>query len=213
MRSHVYLCSSRWSADAVTHSCSALSQLVNVCIHWSACRSVQSMFHCLLCLNQCALACASTASMFASISSNRTVCQQKKKRLHQRKTRAARQWNLRQHPSFALLVRFEAPWRSQVLLLPCASFSTVMVKKVSVPIMANLEPLFLRSVNECGAEFCWKYMYSQDTALQEIPRQNSVFTSELVSRLSKLPVAALRDWPLRSRIREQYMRQCWCWGS
>ena len=35
----------------------------------------QSMFHCLLCLNQCALACASTASMFAS---NQTACQRKK---------------------------------------------------------------------------------------------------------------------------------------
>ena len=94
------------------------------------------------------------------------------KRLHQLKTCAARQWNLRQHPTLALLEHFEAPWRSQVLLFPGASFSTVMVKKGSVPIMANFEPFYLRSVNECGGDFWWKY--SQDTALQEIPRRNSV---------------------------------------
>ena len=35
----------------------------------------QSMFHCLLCLNRCVLACASTASMFAS---NQSACQRKK---------------------------------------------------------------------------------------------------------------------------------------
>ena len=43
---------------------------VNVCMHVD-----QSMFHCLPCLNQCALACASTASMFAS---KQTACQRKK---------------------------------------------------------------------------------------------------------------------------------------
>ena len=120
-------------------------------------------------LVQFALACASTASMFAS---NQTACQ--RKRLHQMKTGAARQWNLRQHPNtrLVLLEHFEAPWRSQVLLLLGASFSTVMVKQGSVQKMANFEPFFLRSVNECGADFLWKY--SQDTALQEVPRRNSV---------------------------------------
>ena len=94
------------------------------------------------------------------------------KRLDQMKTCAARQWNLRQHPTLALLEHSEAPWRLQVLLLPGASFSTVMVKQGSVPIMANFEPFFLRSVNECGADCWWKN--SQDIALQEIPRRNSV---------------------------------------
>ena len=61
-------------------------------VHWSMFACIdqhvdQSMFHCLLCLNQCALACVSTASMFAS---NQTACQ-RKKRLRQRKTCAARQ--------------------------------------------------------------------------------------------------------------------------
>ena len=36
----------------------------------------------------------------------------------------------------------------------------------------RFEQFFLRSVNECGADFLWKY--SQDTALQEILRRNSV---------------------------------------
>ena len=81
-----------------------------------------------------------------------------------------------------------------------------MVKKRSVPIMANFEPFFLRSVNECGADFWWKY--SQDTALQEIPRRIQFFTSELVRRSWKLPFEPRRDWSLRSRIREEYVRQC-----
>ena len=52
-----------------------------------------------------------------------------------------------------------------------------MVKKGSAPIMANFEPLFLRSVNECGADFWWKY--SQDTALS---RNSEVkFSSLLLS--------------------------------
>ena len=152
-----------WSAVAVKHSCSALSQ----CLHASI-----SML-----ISRCFIVC------FVWISVHLHVCRlhrcllrirplASEKRLHQLKTCAARQWNLRQHPTLALLEHFEAPWRSQVLLFPGASFSTVMVKKGSVPIMANFEPFYLRSVNECGADFWWKY--SQDTALQEIPRRNSV---------------------------------------
>ena len=128
----------------------------------------QSMFHCLLCLNQCVLACASTASMFAS---NQTACQRKKTSPGENLCSSPVKPTTRP-PTLALLEHFEAPSSSQVLLLPGASFSTVMVKKGSVPIMANFEPFYLRSVNECGADFWWKY--SQDTALQEIPRRNSV---------------------------------------
>ena len=57
------------SRTAAVH---ALTQSMFACIDQHV---VQSMFHCLLCLNQCALACASTASMFAS---NQTACQRKK---------------------------------------------------------------------------------------------------------------------------------------
>ena len=148
---------------AVTHSCSALSQCLHasismlisrcfiVCFVWISVRlHVRRLHRCLLRIRPLA----------------------SEKRLHQMKTCAARQWNLRQHPTLALLEHFEAPWRSQALLLPGASFSTVMVKHGSVPIMENFEPIFLRSVNECGPGFSWKY--SQDTAFQEIPRRNSV---------------------------------------
>ena len=99
----------------------------------------QSMFHCLLCLNQCVLACASTW-LHQCLLRIRPLASEK--RLQMMKTCAARQWNLRQHPTLALLEHFEAHWRSQALLLPGASFSTVMVKRGSVPIMANFEPFF-----------------------------------------------------------------------
>ena len=152
----------------VTHSCSAVA--VNVCMHRSsACWPVDVSLFALFELNQCVLACASTW-LHQCLLRIRPLASEK--RLQMMKTCAARQWNLRQHPTLALLEHFEAPWRSEALLLPGASFSTVMVKRGSVPIMANFEPFFLRSVNECGADFSWKY--SQDTALQEIPRRNSV---------------------------------------
>ena len=82
--------------------------------------------------------CAPTASVFAS---NRTLASEK--RFGHRKTCAASQWNLRQHHSFALLERFEGSWRSRVLLLPGASFSTVIVEKGSVQIMATLRRFLL----------------------------------------------------------------------
>ena len=148
----------------------------------------QSMFHCLLCLNQCALACAWTASV--CFESDRLPA--KKKDLIRGKPvqLASETYDNTLRRSLALLECFEAPWRSRVLLLPGASISTVMVKKGSVPIMANFEPFFLRFVNECGAEFWWKY--SQDTALQEIPRRNSVlhFWAGLSSKLPWYKVQA-----------------------
>ena len=166
-RSHVDLCSSRWSISAVAvimvmHSCSALS----LCIHRSACWSVDVSLFALF-ESVCACMCADCID----------VCFESD-RLPAKKDFTS--WKLVQlasetydtTPTIALLEHFEAPWRSQVLLFSGAPFLTVMVKKGSVPIMANFEPFYLRSVNECGADFWWKY--SQDTALKEIPRRNSL---------------------------------------
>ena len=134
-----------------------------------------------------------------------------KKWLGHRKTCAARQWNLRQHSFTASLERFEVSRWSRVHPLPGASFSTVMVEKGSVSIMANFEAISLTSLDEQRTNFWWKYF--QDTALQDFPRRNSVLSSELVRRLLKLPFGALLYWPLRSRMREEYMRWRWFWGS
>ena len=147
----------------VMHSCSALSR----CLHASISMLISRCFIVCFVVFESVCACMRLHRCLLRI---RPLASEK--RLQMMKTCAARQWKLRQHPTLALLEHFEAPWRSQALLLPGASFSTVMVKRGSVPIMANFEPFFLRSVNECGADFSWKY--SQDTALQEIPRRNSV---------------------------------------
>ena len=134
------------------------------------------VFHC---LNQCALsACASTASMFAS---NQTACQRKKTSPDENLCSSPVKPSTTPHTRLARALR--SSLNLQVLLLPGASFSTVMVKQESVPIMANFEPIFLRSVNECGADFSWKY--SQDTALQEIPAKfSSLLLSWSVARRS-----------------------------
>ena len=95
------------------------------------------------------------------------------------------------------------PTTTRVFLLPGASFSTVMVKKGSVPLMANLKAIFHSSLDEHRTEFWWKY--SQDTALQDFQDKTHFLTSELVHCSSKLPFAALHDWPRPSRMREEYM--------
>ena len=151
------------SRTAAVHS---LSQCLHA--HRSACRSVDvSCIVCLLFESVCACMCVDCIDV--CFESDRFPA---KKDFTRWKPVQLASETYDNTPTLALLEHFEAPWRSQVLLLPGASFSTVMVKKRSVPIMANFEPFFLRSVNECGADFWWKY--SQDTALQEIPRRNSV---------------------------------------
>ena len=148
-----------------------LSNSVNVFVHRSACRSVDvllfALFECwwalVLRLHRCLLRIGPLAS---------------EKRFGHRKTCAASRWNLRQHHSFALLERFEGSWRSRVLLLPGASFSTVIVEKESVQLMASSEPISLSSGDENRSDFWWKY--SQDFS----------FLSWMTMSLTTCPVSA-----------------------
>ena len=61
----------------------------------------------------------------------------------------------------------------------------IMVKKGSVPIFANFEPICLCSF---GEYFWLKYSQALDTALQDFLRRNSVFYFLVVRRPSKLPL-------------------------
>ena len=148
------------SRPAAVHS-------LNVCMHRSACRSVDVS---LFALFESVCTCMCVDCIDVCFESDRLPAKKDFTRWKPVQL-ASETYDKTPHTRLARALRSSLKITS-ASFAQCASFSTVMVKKGSVPIMANFEPFYLRSVNECGADFWWKY--SQDTALQEIPRRNSV---------------------------------------
>ena len=156
---------------------------------------------------QCAPACASTASMFAS---NQTTCQRKKTSPdenrcsspvkptttpHTRLARAFRSSLKITSASFARRFVLDGRWWSRDLFQKWQTLS-----RFFLDLSMNVELIF------CGSTL-------KTLLFKKFRGEIQFFTSELVRRSSKLPFEPRHDWSLRSRIREEYVRQCWCWGS